>query len=79
VLSLRDFIAELRQRLLGSFDISSVAPDGILRTRLFALDVTAVFLPSDMLVEDRVSQINRFWDLRGEREVLVVAGSAPRR
>jgi hypothetical protein len=41
--------------------------------RVLSFDVAAVLLPSEVLLEDRVSRMNAFWDLIAHRDVLVVA------
>ena len=41
--------------------------------RVLGLDVAAVLLPSEVLLEDRVSRMNEFWDLIQHRNVIVVA------
>ena len=84
MLTLRKFIACADQSRRSSdagpsSDPASFASDGILRTSILGLSVAAIFLPSDMLTEDRVVQMNKLWDLLGEREALVVAVTAPRR
>ena len=45
---------------------------------MFGLEVAAVMLPSEVLMEDRVSRMNELWDLLGEHEALVIAVSAAR-
>jgi hypothetical protein len=53
-------------------DSAAVIRD-VTRMELFGLDVAIVQLPSDTLSEDRVSRMNRFWDLLGDRQALVIA------
>ncbi len=63
------------KRFIASLD-GDAAPDGddeVVRSEVFGLDVAAVMLPSELLTEDRVSRMNEFWDLLGEREALVIA------
>ncbi len=70
MLSLKQFIAGL------DGDAAADGFDEVARATIFGLDVAAVMLPSDMLTEDRVSRMNAFWDLLGEREALVIAITA---
>ena len=70
MLSLKQFIAGL------DGDAATDGSDDVVRAKVFGLDVAAVMLPSDMLTEDRVSRMNEFWDLLGEREALVIAITA---
>jgi len=72
MLGLKQFIAGLD----GEDPANS--PDGVARATIFGLEVAAVMLPSEVLAEDRVSRMNELWDLRGEREALVIAVSGRR-
>jgi hypothetical protein len=45
---------------------------------VFGLDLVALVLPSDLLAEERVSRMNVFWELLGDREALVLAVGPPR-
>ena len=46
--------------------------------RVLGFGVAAVLLPSEVLLEDRVSRMNEFWDIIAHRDVLVVALSPTR-
>ena len=67
MLSLKQFIADF------DGDTATLNGDGVLRAKIFGLDVAAVVRPSELLTEDCVSRMNALWDLLGEREALVVA------
>ncbi len=67
MLSLKNFVTRLDNN--AATDSAGI----VVRATLFGLDLTAVLLPPDMLLEERVSRMNQLWDLLGEREALVVA------
>jgi hypothetical protein len=72
VLTLREFIRQLDGKPTRPPDLTS---GDAVTASLFGLDVAAVLLPSEVLLEDRVSRMNEFWDLIQHRDVLVVASS----
>ena len=72
MLPLREFIRQLDGQPTRPLDLTS---GDVVTASLFGLDVAAVLLPSEVLLEDRVSRMNAFWDLIEHRDVLVVAVS----
>jgi hypothetical protein len=47
--------------------------------RVLGFDFAAVLLPSEVLLEDRVSRMNNFWDIIAHRDALVIAFSRTHR
>lgn len=83
--NLRDFIAAMddaRARPVSTHRAEEYAPpdapDEVVTLEILGLDFRAVLLPSELLTEDRVLRMNRFWNLLGEQEALVVAVCAAR-
>jgi hypothetical protein len=83
----RDFIAAQEQRPSppspsASTQFPDPAPDGagqVLTLSAFGLDLAAVLLPSNVLLEDRLARMNGLWSaiaVADDREVLVLAVSA---
>ena len=68
--TLREFIRQLDGQPEQAPDIES---GDVVTARVLGFDVAAVLLPSEVLLEDRVSRMNEFWDTIADRDVLVVA------
>jgi hypothetical protein len=68
--TLREFSRQLDGQPERPPDLTS---GDVVTARVLGLDVAAVLLPSEVLLEDRVSRMNEFWDLIADRDVLVVA------
>jgi len=75
MLTLREFIRQLDGKPERAPDL--VGGD-VVTARVLGFDVAAVLLPSEVLLEDRVSRMNEFWDIIANRDVLVVALSPTR-
>ena len=73
--TLREFIRQLDGQPERAPDLTS---GDVVTARVLGFDVAAVLLPSEVLLEDRVSRMNEFWDLIADRDVLVVALSPTR-
>ena len=70
LLTLSEFIRQLDGQPERPPDLRS---GDVVTARALDLDVAAVLLTSEVLLEDRVSRMNEFWDLIQHRDVLVVA------
>jgi hypothetical protein len=70
VLTLREFMRQLDGAPERAPDFTS---GDVVTARVLGFDVAAVLLPSEVLLEDRLSRMNNFWDIIAHRDVLVVA------
>ncbi len=72
MLRLREFLRRLDGSPEGPPDLSA---GDVVTASALGFDLATVLLPSEVLLEDRVSRMNEFWDVIADRDVLVVAVS----
>jgi hypothetical protein len=67
-------LIEFLQKLDGApAERPSLARGDVLSDEVLGIEVAAVLLRSELLYEDRLSRMNKFWDLIVHRDVLLVA------